>query len=96
MMCCGVLPIDSIREHISPVQLVMSRVPKEVLECQYKVILPPRTSRLYTASTFLQVYAASKGWLTGRGLPDEFKAAKIVLKDFTTGKLLYCEVRPDY
>ena len=32
MMCCGVLPIDQMREHISPVQLVMTRVPKDVLE----------------------------------------------------------------
>lgn len=74
----------------------MTRVPKEVLECQYKIILPPRNSRLYTASTFLQVYAANKGWLTGRGLPNEIQAAKVILKDFTTGKLLFCEVRPDY
>lgn len=37
MYCCGVLPIHTIREYLTPVQLVMSRVPKEVLERFYKI-----------------------------------------------------------
>ena len=53
MMCCGILPIDQMRDHISPIQLVMSRVPKDVLEVAYKIILPPRDSTKYTAETFL-------------------------------------------
>lgn len=32
MYCCGVLPIQNIREYLSPVSLIISRVPKEVLE----------------------------------------------------------------
>lgn len=32
MMCCGVLPIDQMRDHISPVSLLLSRIPKEVIE----------------------------------------------------------------
>jgi len=32
MLTCGVLPIDTIREYISPISLILSRVAKEVLE----------------------------------------------------------------
>ena len=32
MMTCGVLNVDTMRDYVSPVQLIMSRVPKEVLE----------------------------------------------------------------
>mmetsp|Transcript_13352 Transcript_13352/g.22700 ORF Transcript_13352/g.22700 Transcript_13352/m.22700 type:complete len:345 (+) Transcript_13352:417-1451(+) len=53
MYCCGVLPIQNIREYITPIQLIVSRVPKEVLERTYKIRLPPRDSPKYTASIFL-------------------------------------------
>ena len=96
MMCCGVLPIDQMRDHISPIRLVMTRVPKEVLEAQYKVFLPPMDSPKYTTSTFLQVFASKKGWKTGSGTPAEIHAAKVVMKDYTTGRLLHCQARPDY
>ena len=85
-----------MRDHISPIQLVLSRVPKDVLEVSYKIILPPRDSHMYTAATFLQVIASKKGWYTGRGLPNENLAAKTVMKDYTTGRLLHCLIRPDF
>ena len=43
---------------------------------------------------FLQKYGLQKGFLTGRGLPDEHRAARKVLKDYTSGKLLYCHPPP--
>ena len=90
MMCCGVLPIDQMRDHISPIKLVLSRVPKEVLEAMYKIYLPPMDSPKYTTSTFLQVFASKKGWKTGSGTPAEIHAAKVVMKDYTSGRLLHC------
>lgn len=70
MYCCGVLPIQNIREYISPIQLIVSRVPKVVLEKFYKIKLPPRDSKLYTANTFLSVIALKKGWITGNSNPN--------------------------
>lgn len=96
MMTCGVLNIDTMRDYVGPVQLIMSRIPKEVLECQYKVKLPPRESEKYTATVFLQLIAARKGWLTGSATPNVAIAARSILRDYTTGKLLYVTVRPDY
>lgn len=96
MMVCGVLPIDKIRECAPPCQLVLDRVPKDVLEGHYKIKLPPRGDPLYTVTTFLGTYAAKKGWLTARNLPNEFQAAKKILKDYTTGKLIFSMLRPDF
>ena len=76
--------------------MILSKVPKEVLETQYKIKLPPRENKRYNCQTFLQLFAAKKGWITGRSLPNEFQAAKRVMKDFTSGKLLYVTLRPDY
>ena len=90
MMCCGVLPIDQMRDHIAPITLVMTRVPKEVLEAQYGIVLPPKDSPKYSTSVFLQVFASKKGWKTGSGTPAEMHAAKVVMKDYTTGRLLHC------
>ena len=68
----------------------MQRIPKEVLEAFYKIVLPPRESSKYTTATFLQVLASKKGWRTGSGTPAEMRAAKWGLKDYTTGRLLHC------
>ena len=37
MYCCGVLPIHTIREYVTSISLIVSRVPKPVLEDYYKV-----------------------------------------------------------
>jgi large subunit GTPase 1 len=96
MMTCGVLLIDTIRNYVPPVQLVLARIPKEVLEAQYDVKLPPRDSPMYSVEIFLQCVASRRGWLRGAGTPHEAQAARLILKDYTSGKLLYCQVRPDY
>lgn len=96
MMCCGVLPIDTMKDYISPVSLIVHRVPRAVLEDHYKIKLPQTDSKSYNASVFLQVLGAKKGLVTGRGIPNEAMAARFVLKDYVNGRLLFCHIRPDY
>ena len=71
MMCCGVLSIDTMKDYISPLSLIILRVPRHVLEEYYKIKLPPAESRKYSASMLLAVYAAKRGMVTGRALPNE-------------------------
>jgi len=92
MVCCGVLPIDQLRDYWSPINLVCTWVPKYAMEHTYKIKLPDT----YNGSQFLQIYAGLKGYMTGWGIPDEAKAAKIILKDFCNGKLLFNCLWPDY
>jgi len=96
MYCCGVLPIQNIREYVQPVSLIASRIPKPVLEAHYKIQLPARDSAKYTTLTFLNVYASKRGWITGNANPNTAEAAKAVLKDYTTGAIVFCHVRPDF
>jgi len=96
MYCCGVLPIHTIREYATPISLIVSRVPKPVLEAHYKVKLPPRESPKYTMSTFLSMFALKKGWITGSSNPNVAQAARVVLKDYTTGEIVFCHIRPDF
>jgi hypothetical protein len=91
-----VLPIDKIKDFMAPVSLIVNRVNKEMIERIYKLKLPDVKSKYFNASTFLQIYAAKKGMVTGRALPNEAQAARLVLKDYVNGKLLFCNMRPDY
>jgi len=97
MYCCGVLPIHTIKEYASPVSLILSRVPKPVVEAFYKIQMPPRNSSKYTTNTFLSLFALKKGWITGGSSnPNIAQAARVVLEDYTTGRIVFCHVRPDY
>jgi large subunit GTPase 1 len=40
MYCCGVLPIQTITEYISPISLILSRINKETIEKFYKINMP--------------------------------------------------------
>lgn len=80
MMTCGVLPIDSIKNYVPPIQLIMSRISKEVLEEIYKVKLPEITSEKYSAEIFLLCVASRHGWISGRGIPHEAAAVRHILK----------------
>lgn len=96
MYCSGVLPIHTIREFASPIALILCRVPKEVLEAVYKIQLPARQSSKYTTNTFLSIYALKKGWITGSSNPNVAQASRVILEDYTTGKLVFCHIRPDF
>lgn len=88
----GVMPIDHIRDFQEAVSIILQHVPREQLERSYKIKL----DEFYSVSQFLEAIAIHKGYYTGRNLPDMFKVSKLLLKDFITGKLLYCFKRPDY
>ncbi len=50
--------------------------------------------RAPTAGELLQCIARSRGWVVGNGLPDEARSGRLLLKDYTAGKLAYCEWPP--
>jgi large subunit GTPase 1 len=75
-----------------PMNLIGKRIPKEMFEKIYKMDLPDNP----TATEVMQIYSGYQGYVTGNGLPDENKAARIMLKDYNNGKLLYVHLRPDY
>ena len=56
------------------------------MEEVYKIKLPA----VFNGETFLKKVAGERGYVTGRSLPDVGKVARLVLKDYVTGKLVYC------
>ncbi|SPN97644.1 related to putative human GTP-binding protein MMR1 [Cephalotrichum gorgonifer] len=100
LICNGVLPIDQMREYTGPCGLVAQRIPKPFLEALYgiKIKMKPLEeggTGTPTAEEFLFAYARARGFQTqGLGQPDASRAARIILKDYVKGKLIYCHPPP--
>ncbi|KAI6162036.1 hypothetical protein EDD17DRAFT_1776881 [Pisolithus thermaeus] len=94
LVCDGVLPIDQMREYTGP------RVPKEVLEATYGLSIRVRGKEeggdgRIVAEDLLVAYAIARGFMrSGQGNPDEARAARYILKDYVSGKLLFCHPPP--
>lgn len=92
----GILPIDQLREWINPTDLLLERIPRNIIERTYGIEIPrPSMDELHdrkpTASELLSCFAVARGFRTSfHGNPDESRAARIILKDYVNGKLLYC------
>ncbi|RYC59467.1 hypothetical protein CHU98_g6747 [Xylaria longipes] len=102
LVCNGVLPIDQLREFTGPAALITHRIPQPFLEAIYGIHIKTRPHEeggtgIPTASELLAAYAKARGFKTqGVGQPDESRAARVVLKDYVSGKLLYVEPPPGW
>ncbi|PSN53873.1 Large subunit GTPase 1 [Blattella germanica] len=84
MVVNGILPIDQMRDHVPPVTLVATLIPRSELESVYGIMLPPPQegkdpSSPPTAEELLNAYGS-----------------RYILKDFVKGKLLYCLSPPGF
>ncbi|GFR44328.1 hypothetical protein Agub_g5541, partial [Astrephomene gubernaculifera] len=99
MVAAGVVPIDRLTDIRQPVEVVTSRVGRAQLTAVYGIKLPPAPRHLPpdtppTAEQALRAYAVLRGWTAGSGLPDETRAGRQFLRDYTNGKLVYCLMPP--
>ncbi|XP_044266555.1 large subunit GTPase 1 homolog [Tribolium madens] len=99
MIINGILPIDQMRDHVPPVNLIATLIPKHVLEDKYGIMLPAPMEgedpdRCPTSEELLNAYAYNRGFMTANGQPDNPRAARYILKDYMNGKLLYCHAPP--
>ena len=100
LVCNGILPIDQLREFTGPAGLVAQRIPQSFFEALYGVKVYTRPLEeggigIPTAEEILIAYAVARGFTkTGQGQPDESRAARYVLKDYVSGKLLFCHPPP--
>lgn len=94
MVCNGVLPIDNLKDYLSPVELLSKRIDKKIFENLYHIKIDIEKPN---GSQILSLFAKQRGYFTGgSGLPDQAKVSKYVLKDFVNGKLVYCKLNPEY
>ncbi|XP_074860326.1 large subunit GTPase 1 homolog isoform X2 [Carettochelys insculpta] len=99
MICSGILPIDQMRDHVPPISLICQHIPRHVLEATYGInIIRPREDeepdRQPTSEELLTAYGYMRGFMTAHGQPDQPRSARYVLKDYVSGKLLYCHPPP--
>ncbi|CAJ1060727.1 large subunit GTPase 1 homolog [Xyrichtys novacula] len=99
MICSGILPIDQMRDHVPAVSLICQSVPRHVLEGTYGInIIRPREDedpdRNPTSEELLMAYGYMRGFMTSHGQPDQSRSARYILKDYVSGKLLYCYPPP--
>ncbi|XP_061593148.1 large subunit GTPase 1 homolog [Cololabis saira] len=99
MICSGILPIDQLRDHVPAVSFVCQTIPRHVFEGTYGVnIIRPREDedpdRLPTSEELLMAYGYMRGFMTSHGQPDQSRSARYILKDYVSGKLLFCHPPP--
>lgn len=99
MICSGILPIDQMRDHVPAVSHVCQLIPRQVLEGTYGInIIRPREDedpdRPPTYEELLMAYGYMRGFMTSHGQPDQSRSARYILKDYVSGKLLYCHPPP--
>ena len=101
LVCNGILSIDQLREFTGPAGLVAQRIPQSFFEALYGVKVHTRPleeggTGIPTAEEILTAYAVARGFAkTGQGQPDESRAARYILKDYVSGKLLFCHPPPN-
>uniref|UniRef100_A0AAG5DL47 Large subunit GTPase 1 homolog n=1 Tax=Anopheles atroparvus TaxID=41427 RepID=A0AAG5DL47_ANOAO len=99
MILNGILPIDQMRDHVPPVNLLCTLIPRHVLEDTYGIMIakplegedptrPPHSEELLLAFSY------NRGFMTANGQPDQSRGSRYVLKDYVNGKLLYCCAPP--
>ncbi|XP_052861554.1 large subunit GTPase 1 homolog [Anopheles cruzii] len=99
MILNGILPIDQMRDHVPPVNLLCTLIPRHVIEDTYGIMIakpiegedplrPPHSEDLLLA------FAYNRGFMTSNGQPDQSRGSRYVLKDYVNGKLLYCHAPP--
>ncbi|KAJ8664513.1 hypothetical protein QAD02_006175 [Eretmocerus hayati] len=100
MILNGILPINQMKDHVPPVTMLGTLIPRHVLEDLYGIMIPrpiegEDPDRPPIAEEILNAHAFNRGFMTQNGQPDNSRSARYILKDFVTGKLLYCVAPPE-
>lgn len=98
LLCNGILPIDNIkgRDFVPAVDIVCRCIPRKKLEETYsiKFDLAPRQTRV-SVDKLLETFCIAKGLQGGQhGRLNESFGARLILKDFVNGRLVYVNPPP--
>ena len=97
MICDGVLPIDTVKDYVTPVAVICQRIPRQVFEFMYKVSLSPKADvddSTCLADRLLHIVARRKGYMTEHDKPNRSKIAKELLKLYVDGVFVFVHPPP--
>lgn len=101
MILNGILPINQMRDHVPPMSLLSTFIPKHIIEDLYGIMIPlpnegEDSNRPPNSEEILNAHGLNRGFMTQNGQPDNARSARYILKDFVTGKILHCTAPPEY
>jgi len=108
MVLQGILPIDNLTQSSVCVErLLETRIEFDAVVANYGIVKSclskgfkdskgalGSTSYSREAQQLLSALGLMRGFMKPGGVPDETRAARVILKDFVTGKLLVCKAPP--
>jgi large subunit GTPase 1 len=107
LIAAGVYPISQMRDHWPVIELICQRIPREIINASYGIRIPEPSrqemnerglSKLPapTVDEFLTTYCIARSMLAASsGVPDYTRASRIVIRDYVSGKLLFCHPPPN-
>jgi len=110
MVLQGILPIDNLTQANPCVERILeTRIEFNTVVAHYGILkscllkgfkdskgILGSTSYSREAQQLLSALGLMRGFMKPGGVPDETRAARLILKDFVTGKLLVCKAPPGY
>jgi len=90
----GILPIDQLRDGTPAVDLLCKRIGLDQFKAAYNLSFPEYSFPL-PARVLLGKYSRMRSFWVDHGRPDNSKSARIILKDFVNGKLIYAHPPPN-
>lgn len=99
MICDGILPVDTVKDYTTPVEVICHRIPQHVLEFAYATALSPEDDiddSTSVAERVLNLIARRKGYMTDHDKPNRSKVAKEILKHYVDGRLVYVHPPPNF
>jgi len=95
MVCDGILPIDQMKDYMPPMRLLVERLGTAAFEHVYTIrlrsqeVLEEDPDAPEMAREVLMAHALMRGFMVMKGIPDESRSARVILKDAVNAKLLY-------
>eukprot|EP01012_Entosiphon_sulcatum_P063288 TRINITY_DN9048_c0_g1_i1.p1 TRINITY_DN9048_c0_g1~~TRINITY_DN9048_c0_g1_i1.p1 ORF type:complete len:633 (-),score=149.64 TRINITY_DN9048_c0_g1_i1:36-1934(-) len=97
MILDGILPLHELREYQPTIDLLCKYIPKDIFEMTYTINLDWEVdvdSSFSFPELVLAQVARSRSFMTESDKPDRQRAARMLIKDFLAGKLLYVHPPP--
>jgi len=97
MICDGIIPVATMRDYFAPMDLLLARIKKEVIEMMYNVDIEWDHDQDHASSfteLVLNIFARHRGTMTDHDKPNQSRAARELLRDYVAGKLVYVHPPP--